>query len=383
MSLASSDANSSPNTSPNTTTISVEEASAPFPGARPVVEPAIITENLVRQFGEKRAVDNLNLRIDRGEIYGFLGPNGSGKSTTIKMLCGLLSPTSGVAKVCGLDVSQDPEVIRSKIGYMPQKFSLYEDLTVRENLNFYADLYGVTGRRGAVRKQEVLELVGLEKYRNYLGKQLSGGWKQRLSLSCALVHHPEIIFLDEPTASMDPVARRGLWDLLFSLASAGVTLFVTTHYMDEAERCSSVGYIYNSRLIVSGGPDELKQIREVVGAGNRHIEVLCFPLVQTFNVVKSLPYVHDVTIFGQALHVVVPEDIETEQLISDLARTGVEIRGSREIQPSLEDVFVTLTKANIQRDEEEAAARAARMNAGLLTLDEEEEADDDSEGTAS
>lgn len=315
--------------------------------------PAILTENLVRRFGDKVVVNQLNLNIARGEIFGFLGPNGSGKSTTIKMLCGLLTPSSGLAVVSGLNVADHPEVIRAKIGYMPQKFSLYEDLTVRENIDFYAQLYGVGGRQGAVRKQEVIELVGIGRFEKYLAKQLSGGWKQRLSLCCALVHDPEVIFLDEPTASMDPVARRGLWDLLFSLASSGVTLFVTTHYMDEAERCSSVGYIYNSRLIVSGGPDELKQVREVVGAGNRRVEVVCRPLVQTFNVIKAFPYVLDVTIFGQALHVVMEKSAGAEQLVSDLLAARVEVVSHREIHPSLEDVFVTLTKANIEREERE------------------------------
>jgi ABC-type multidrug transport system ATPase subunit len=315
----------------------------------------IHTEHLYRQFGEKTAVHDLNLSIGKGEIYGFLGPNGSGKSTTIKMLCGLLSPTSGYAKVCGLDVNTDPELIRSRIGYMPQKFSLYEDMTVRENINFYADLYRVTGKQGAQRKQEIMELVGLEKYRNYLGKQLSGGWKQRLSLCCALVHNPEIIFLDEPTASMDPVARRGLWDLLFSLASSGVTLFVTTHYMDEAERCSSLGYIYNSRLIVSGGPDELKHAKEVVGAGSKHFEVVCTPMVQSFNQFKSLDFVEDVTIFGQALHLVCDSKTTPEQLLDSIKDLPIHIQNWREIEPSLEDVFVSLTRANILKDEEEAA----------------------------
>lgn len=313
--------------------------------------PAILTENLVRRFGDKTAVNQLNLNIEKGEIFGFLGPNGSGKSTTIKILCGLLAPTSGRAVVSGYDVNEDPELIRSKIGYMPQKFSLYEDLTVEENLNFYAELYGVKGRHGAVRKQEVIELVGIGHYRKYLAKQLSGGWKQRLALCCALVHEPEIIFLDEPTASMDPVARRSLWDLLFSLASSGVTLFVTTHYMDEAERCSSVGYIYNSRLIVSGGPDELKHAREVVGADSKRVEIICRPLVQTFNIVKALAYVRDVTIFGQALHIVIAQSLATEKLISDLLQAGVAVQSHREIEPSLEDVFVTLTKANIEEEE--------------------------------
>lgn len=336
-------------------------------------EPAIVAEQLVRTFGEKIAVDHLNLRIDKGEIFGFLGPNGSGKSTTIKMLCGLLAPSSGKAIVSGIDVRKDPEQIRGKIGYMPQKFSLYEDLTVKENIDFYSQLYGVKGPSAKRRKEEVIELVGIGHYRKFLAKQLSGGWKQRLALCCALVHEPEIIFLDEPTASMDPVARRGLWDLLFTLASSGVTLFVTTHYMDEAERCSSVGYIYNSRLIVSGGPDEIKKAREVVGQGNVHLEVVCKPLVQTFNVVKALPYVSDVTIFGQALHVISEVPQAAEWLARDLAQTAVQVQKIREIEPSLEDVFVTLTKASMVEEEVRLKALAESMgeNASSAFADEE------------
>jgi ABC-type multidrug transport system ATPase subunit len=339
-------------------------------------EPAIMTENLVRTFGEKIAVDHLNLRIDKGEIFGFLGPNGSGKSTTIKMLCGLLTPSSGKAIVSGIDVRRDAERIRGKIGYMPQKFSLYEDLTVRENIDFYSQLYGVKGPLAKKRKEEVIELVGIGHYRNFLGKQLSGGWKQRLALCCALVHQPEIIFLDEPTASMDPVARRGLWDLLFTLASSGVTLFVTTHYMDEAERCSSVGYIYNSRLIVSGGPDEIKQVREVIGKGNIHLEVVCKPLVRTFNLVKSLPYVSDVTIFGQALHVI-SEDAEVYKLLAeDLQHLDVQVQNIREIQPSLEDVFVTLTKASMAEEEIRLKAVAEKIVPHASGFDDEESGTD-------
>ena len=322
-------------------------------------QPAIVTQNLIRRFGEKVAVNNLDLTIDRGEIFGFLGPNGSGKSTTIKMLCGLLSPTSGRASVAGIDIDRDPELIRSKIGYMPQKFSLYEDLTVTENLDFYSKLYGVVGKAGAQRKKDVIDLVGIGGYQKYQAKQLSGGWKQRLALCCALVHNPEVIFLDEPTASMDPVARRELWDLLFSLASSGVTLFVTTHYMDEAERCSSVGYIYNSRLIVSGGPDELKQVREVIGQGQQRFELTCKPLVASFNLVKSLDYVEDVTIFGQALHIVIPAGIHPDQLHMDIRGCGINIQELRPIDPTLEDVFVTLTKANIRQDEEMRRNRSA------------------------
>jgi ABC-type multidrug transport system ATPase subunit len=345
-----------------------------------MAEPAITTENLVKTFGEKIAVDNLNLRVDRGEIFGFLGPNGSGKSTTIKMLCGLLTPTDGRAVVSGIDVCRDPEQIRGKIGYMPQKFSLYEDLTVKENIDFYAQLYGVKGSGARKRKDEVIDQVGIGHYRSFLAKQLSGGWKQRLALCCALVHGPEIIFLDEPTASMDPVARRGLWDLLFTLASSGITLFVTTHYMDEAERCSSVGYIYNSRLIVSGGPDELKQARDVVGQGNVRLEVVCRPLVRTFNLAKALPYVSDVTIFGQALHIISENPQAAELLAVDLAREGVLIHSMREIEPSLEDVFVTLTKASMQ-EEEIRLSREAAQHERRSEFDDEGDDDDEAGGS--
>ncbi|MGE0200501.1 MAG: ATP-binding cassette domain-containing protein [Candidatus Melainabacteria bacterium] len=326
---------------------SLTDAPAPTGALTGASEPlAVYTRDLVRTFGDKIAVNNLNLAIAKGDIYGFLGPNGSGKSTTIKMLCGLLAPTSGEAYVSGIDVRDHAEHIRSIIGYMPQRFSLYQDLTVQENLDFYARLYGVSGKRGQARKKEVIDLVGIGYYRKFLARELSGGWKQRLSLCCSLVHEPQMIFLDEPTASMDPVARRELWDLLFTLASSGVTLFVTTHYMDEAERCSQLGYIYNSKLIVSGGPDELKQIREVVGEGQKRVEVICTPLVRTFNVVKQLPYTLDVTIFGQALHVVIPEAVEVSQLEKDLSDRQVTVRQAQVIAPSLEDVFVALTKSS-------------------------------------
>ena len=308
----------------------------------------IKTSNLTRAFGPKVAVNNLNLEIEEGEIFGFLGPNGSGKSTTIKMLSGLLDPSSGVATVGGYDIVTQSEEIKNIIGYMSQKFSLYEDLTVKENLDFYAKLYNVVGSGAERQKQEILKLTSLIEHSNYITGALSGGLKQRLALCCALVHNPKIIFLDEPTASMDPVARRELWDLLFSLASSGVTLFVTTHYMDEAERCSSVGYIYNSKLIVSGGPDELKQLRQVVGKGVKRIELVCKPLVKSFNIIKAIPYVKDATIFGQCLHVMIDENIEMDKLKDDLTLRQINLIEAREISPSLEDVFVTLTKQAVR-----------------------------------
>lgn len=311
--------------------------------------PVIIkTNELTRAYGSRVVVDNLNLSIEEGEIFGFLGPNGSGKSTTIKMLSGLLTPTSGSASVGEYDVVEQSEEIKSIIGYMSQKFSLYEDLTVEENLNFYAELYGVRGSYAHRQKEDILELASIANYRKHITGALSGGLKQRLALCCALVHNPRIIFLDEPTASMDPVARRELWDLLFSLASSGVTLFVTTHYMDEAERCSSVGYIYHSKLIVSGGPDELKQLREVVGKGVRRLELTCKPLVKSFNIIKAIPYVKDATIFGQSLHIMVEENIPNDQIKEDLASRSILLLELREISPSLEDVFVTLTKQSVE-----------------------------------
>lgn len=316
--------------------------------------PIIKTTELTRVFGTMTAVHNLNLEIEEGAIFGFLGPNGSGKSTTIKMLSGLLNPTSGSATVGGFDIETQSEEIKNIIGYMSQKFSLYEDLTVDENLDFYAQLYGVVGSNAKQQKDDILELTSITGYRKQLTGSLSGGLKQRLALCCALVHNPRIIFLDEPTASMDPVARRGLWDLLFSLASSGVTLFVTTHYMDEAERCSDVGYIYNSELIVSGGPDELKQLRQVVGKHVKRLELVCKPLVKSFNIIKAIPYVKDTTIFGQALHIIIEEETTIEQLSKDLTLRGINLIEAREIAPSLEDVFVALTK--------QATSKAGELN---------------------
>lgn len=317
------------------------------------MSPIIIeTNNLSRRYDTKTVVDNLNLKIEEGEIYGFLGPNGSGKSTTIKMLSGLLTPSTGNAIVGGYDIVQHSEEIKTIIGYMSQKFSLYEDLTVQENLNFWGSLYGVRGKESIKRKDELLELVSMQSYRNHITGALSGGLKQRLALCCALVHDPRIIFLDEPTASMDPVARRGLWDLLFTLASSGVTLFVTTHYMDEAERCSRVGYIYNSKLIVSGGPDELKQLKEVVGKGVKRLEFTCRPLVKSFNTIKSFPYVKDATIFGQSLHIIMDKETEIETFREDVINNAIDPIEIREISPTLEDVFVALTKkAHIESGE--------------------------------
>lgn len=306
---------------------------------------AIYTEGLSKTYGSKTVVKPLNLSIPKGEIFGFLGPNGSGKSTTIKMLCGLLEPSAGEAWVCGHNVALHTESLRYRLGYMPQKFSLYEDLTVLENLTFYSGLYGLKGAARTQGIERVITLVGLQQFLRHQAKALSGGWKQRLALACALVHEPDLLFLDEPTASMDPVARRHLWELLFELTSQGLTLFLTTHYMDEAERCSLLAYIYLGELIVQGGPDELKRLKQVVGEGCYRLEITARPLMPAFHAIRQHPQVQGATVFGQALHVQVQETCTAEELAFYLRAKGLEVQRIEPIEATLEDVFVTLTQS--------------------------------------
>ncbi|HET9796310.1 MAG TPA: ABC transporter ATP-binding protein [Thermoanaerobaculia bacterium] len=318
----------------------------------------IEVEGVSRDFGRVRALDRVSLRVRRGEIFGLLGPNGSGKSTMIRILCGLLAPTEGAARVDGLDVVRQGEEIRRRIGYVPQKFSLYEDLTVQENLNFFASVYGLRREKLIEAREWVVGLTEIAPYRRRLAGQLSGGWKQRLSLAAALMHRPRVLFLDEPTAGIDPVARRELWNLLFAFAADGVTLFVTTHYMDEAERCGRVAYLYLSKLLVAGRPDELTRLPEVTPPGRRRVEAACEHGVAPFMAqARALPYVEDVTIFGNALHLLVRTDIPETRIAADLSAAAgapVVVRG---IDASLEDVFVRLTKR--QMDERAAAAGEA------------------------
>ena len=304
---------------------------------------AIRTENLTRRFGSFTAVDGVNLEIEEGDIFGFLGPNGSGKSTVIRMLCGLLLPTEGSAEVLGNDVVRDSEAVKTSIGYMSQQFSLYPDLTVMENLTFYARIYGIPRRNRRARIEEVIAGAGIQDYRKRLAGQLSGGWKQRLALACALVHRPRLMFLDEPTAGIDPVARRELWNLLFDLSGQGVTVFVTTHYMDEAERCSQVGYIYFSKLIVCGTPNELKQLDEISPPGTARLEVRCPRLPSAMRILAEKPYVDDVTIFADSLHVLAEQGSE-HRISADLEAAGYPQTQVIPIPPTLEDVFVTLTQ---------------------------------------
>ncbi|HEY6572715.1 MAG TPA: ABC transporter ATP-binding protein [Candidatus Eisenbacteria bacterium] len=316
---------------------------APAPPSRD--DYGIEVRGVTRDFGPVRALDDVSLNVRRGEIYGLLGPNGSGKSTLIRILCGILAPTAGAATVDGLLLPGKGEEVRQRIGYVSQKFSLYEDLTVMENLDFFAKVYGLQPARRRERQEWVIDLTRLDPYRDRLAAHLSGGWKQRLALAAALMHEPRVIFLDEPTAGIDPVARRELWNLLFELAGKGVTLVVTTHYMDEAERCGTVGYLYLSRMLVTGRPADLRSLPEVTPAGMRRLEAECEAgAAALMTRARDLPYVDDVTIFGNELHLLIEGGRDDADVERDLtAAAGARVR-VRPIDPSLEDVFVRLTK---------------------------------------
>lgn len=303
---------------------------------------AVAAENLTVRYGDFTAVNNVSFVVQQGEIFGFLGPNGSGKTTVIKTLCGLITPTSGKGNVLGLDVQKNALEIKERVGYMSQKFSLYEDLTVKENIDFYGTLYGLTSNYLKQRKEEVIGLTSLSDYLDRRSGRLSGGWKQRLALACAIIHKPQVVFLDEPTAGIDPVARRDLWDLLFKLSGQGVTFFVTTHYMDEAERCGRIGYIYLSKMIAFGTPEELKALPEVSPEGSTRLEITCRAPSVALSFVKNFTYVQEATIFGQSIHALVKSDA-MDRLVKDLADVGFQKVMIQQIIPSLEDVFVTLT----------------------------------------
>jgi ABC-type multidrug transport system ATPase subunit len=308
------------------------------------VNSVIKAEGLTKKFGRLVAVDDVSLDIEAGEIFGFLGPNGSGKSTVIRMLCGLLQPSAGRAQLDGLDVVQQTEEVKRRIGYMSQRFSLYEDLTVQENIDFYGSIYGLGRLELDDRRKMVVALAGLEDRMAQLAGTLSGGYKQRLALACSLLHRPKILFLDEPTAGIDPVARREIWNLLFRLAGEGTTLFVTTHYMDEAERCSRVAYIYLSKLIALGRPQELKKLPEITPGGSAWYEISCDDSTQALALLREHPAVRDATIFGDAIHALAGVESDAGALESYLRQRGVGQVHCRAARPSLEDVFVTLTR---------------------------------------
>lgn len=316
-------------------------------------------DQLTRTFGHLTAVDRVSFDVPAGCIFGLLGPNGSGKSTIIRMLCGVLAPTSGSASVLGLDCQTEAEAIKQRIGYMSQKFSLYADLSVRENLEFYGRIYGLSASRQTQRFDDVISLTSLGDRLEQLAGTLSGGWKQRLALAAALIHEPDVVFLDEPTAGIDPVARRQLWDLLFELASQGVTLFVTTHYMDEAERCSHVGYIDRAKLMVCGDPDELKQLPQVTPAGTVRWEVDVPSPTDSLQKLRRADGIRDATLFGQMIHVLADESVTPEVLVASSGAAPSDA-SARPIAPTLEDVFVTLSaaesEARLQADRQQADA---------------------------
>ena len=298
-------------------------------------------EGLTRKFGDFVAVDNISLRIEKGEIFGFLGPNGAGKSTTIKMLCGLLLPTSGNGFVNGYDVMKESEEIKKHIGYMSQRFSLYDDLKVEENINFFSGIYGVSHEKRKERKERVLEMAGLKDKRNTITRTLPGGFKQRLALGCAILHEPPILFLDEPTSGVDPISRRNFWNLIYEMSQAGTTIFVTTHYMDEADYCDRLALIYRGRIIAEGTPNELKQ--EYMKRDVLEIEV--DRVVDAMEVIEKNKI--ETAIFGSLLHATVDDaKLAIPQIKRILTDSNIIVNRIEKIVPSLEDVFVTLIEVS-------------------------------------
>ena len=309
---------------------------------------AVVIKNLTKRFGDFIAVDHVSLEVRPGEIFGFLGPNGAGKSTTIRILCGLLAPTSGLATVGGVDVLRDPETVKHNIGYMSQKFSLYDDLTVEENIDFFGGIYGVPNGRLKERKAYVLKMAGLEDRRASLTRLLAGGWKQRLALGCAILHEPPILFLDEPTSGVDPIARRSFWDLIYELSAAGHTVFVSTHYMDEAEYCHRLALMYRGKVIALGSPDDLKKSLDSIDL----LRLECSDVLGGIKAVEKLAGVRDVAVFGGGLHVsVVDAQTAIPAIRGALESSGIRVEMLQQIQPSLEDVFVAL----IEEEEKKAA----------------------------
>lgn len=316
-------------------------------------ELAVEARELTRTFGDFVAVDHVSFEVTPGEVFGFLGPNGSGKTTTIRMLCGLLPQSSGVGKVLGYDIATQSEEIKARIGYMSQKFSLYDDLTVAENLRFYSHIYNVTGQAGRERMRELIALAGLEGRENERTSNLSGGWKQRLALACAIVHRPPVIFLDEPTGGVDPAARRSFWELIYELAATGVTVFVTTHYMDEAEHCNRIGLMYGGRLVALDSPDRLKetmvkgQVLEIEGQLADENADWQTPVLPALG---ALPGVGEVAPYGSRLHAIVDNaGLRMPAIEAVLHQQGIAQPTITLVSPTLEDVFVAVVRTEMAR----------------------------------
>ncbi|MDP2183325.1 MAG: ABC transporter ATP-binding protein [Actinomycetota bacterium] len=332
------------------------------------MDAAIQVRGLTKRFGDFTAVDAIDLDVAAGEIYGFLGPNGSGKTTTIRMLCGVITPTGGEASVLGTDVLRDPEAVRRRIGYMSQKFSLFQDLTVGENLRFYSGVYDLSPEKFAERRAYVLEMADLVGRENELTANLSVGWKQRLALGCATIHEPELIFLDEPTSGVDPTARRHFWDLLYDLAASGVTLFVTTHYMDEAAHCGKLAFIYRGKIIASGSP---RQIRELMTETVLEVEV--DDTERALTVLEKAEGVHDAYLSGAALHANVSSAaVTTRDAVAEVLRAGgLDVLHIAPVDPTIEDVFVHLvTEQRIAEQARSPAASDLTSPLGFLPAEE-------------
>jgi len=302
---------------------------------------AVKIDGLTKKFGDFVAVDSISLTVRKGEIFGFLGPNGAGKSTTIKMLCGLLTPTEGTGSVGGYDVRNEAEEIKKHIGYMSQRFSLYETLTAEENIDFFSGIYGVPSDKKSERKDWALRMAGLEDRKNALTGTLPGGFKQRVALGCAILHEPPIIFLDEPTSGVDPVSRRSFWDLIYRMSAEGVTVFVTTHYMDEADYCDRLALIYRGRLIAEGTPQQLKEEYMVKDV----LEIEVDDVVGAMETLERRGI--ESVVFGSLLHVAVEKDPQGPAKLKEmLEQDGIPVNGIEQIPPSLEDVFVTLIEVS-------------------------------------
>ncbi len=300
---------------------------------------AVSVHQLTKRFGSFAAVDQVSFEIPRGEIFGLLGPNGAGKTTTIRMLCGIFPPSDGEGRVLGFDIVKDAEEIKKNIGYMSQKFSLYNDLTARENIEFYAAIYGVPRKQRTERVQEMIRMAGLEHHSNERTQNLSGAWRQRLALACAVVHNPPMLFLDEATAGVDPVSRREFWDLIYDLAATGVTVLATTHYMDEAEYCNMIGMMYRGELIAYASPDELKDSLHGV-----LFQVECSDPMNAMSALEEVPWVQDVSIHGVLLHVIVDKSSREKAIQKLMSARGIGIIRMEESIASLEDIFIAFVE---------------------------------------
>lgn len=318
------------------------------------IEKAVAVRDLERRFGSFVAVNKVSFEVNRGEIFGFLGPNGAGKSTTIRMLTGILAPTGGTGTVANYDIRTESEKIKAHIGYMSQKFSLYEDLTVEENIDFYSGIYRIPRENRQKRKDWVLEMAGLTEHRHSRAAILSGGWKQRLALGCAILHEPPIIFLDEPTSGVDPNSRRQFWELIYEMASRGTTIFVTTHYMDEAEYCDRMALIYRGELTAIGSPEVLKTrlMQDTV------LEVHTERPQEAISVIEKLPGIKEVALFGKGLHAVVVDSTAALPMRATLEKAGFAVEAVTPIPPSLEDVFVSLIQARDRTGQPQQEVRA-------------------------